>query len=576
MRNSKKSVSPAHGGLLKNLMVKDKKRKEEILQKLPNIPRLNLSIRQLCDLELLMNGGFSPLEGFMRKEDYESVVYNMRLNDGTLWPIPVVLDVNDIKSYKLGSELLLCDQYGKPLALFTISSIYEPSKRIEAENVYGTTDTTHFGVNQLVEHTGNFYLGGKVEGINTIDHYDFTEVRFTPEQIYKLLKEDKNDKLIGFQTRNPLHKAHYTMIQKAAEKYKAKVLIHPSVGMTKTDDIDYITRTKSYKLLHKNYAKNFSFLSLLPLAMRMAGPREALWHAIIRKNYGCTHFIIGRDHAGPGKDKNGTPFYGVYEAQELVKKYSKELDIIPIFVNEMVYVEEANEYMQEDQVNETHTIKKISGTRFREMIQNDEQIPEWFSFPEIIAEIKRGVTRQRKDGLTIFFTGLPSAGKSTIALNLYYHLLEIQDKNITLLDGDIVRNNLSKGLGFSKEDRDANIARIGFVANEITKHRGIAICSAIAPFEQARQLNRKLINSNGNYVEVYISTPAEICQQRDVKGLYKMASMGKIKGLTGVDDSYEVPSNPEMTINTEKRTPEECVEEIINYLLKKRLIHVTK
>lgn len=574
MRKSNQSLPQVHGGVLKNLMVKDSKRIEEILQKLPNTPRLNLSTRQLCDLELLMNGGFSPLEGFMDKDDYESVVKNMRLKNGTLWPIPIVLDVSDIKNYKIGSELILCDQYGKPLSLFTISSIYKPSKKTEAKFVYGTTDQTHFGVNQLMEYTGNFYLGGRVEGINNIDHYDFTEIRLTPEQIHKLRVADKSDKLIGFQTRNPLHKAHYTMIKKAAEKYKAKVLIHPSVGMTKIDDVDYITRTKSYKLLHKNYSNNFSYLSLLPLAMRMAGPREALWHAIIRKNYGCTHFIVGRDHAGPGSAKDGTPFYGIYEAQELVKKYSKELNIIPIFINEMVYVEELNEYLQADQVKESHTIKKISGTRFREMIQNDEHIPEWFSFPEIISEVKRGVIRQKKDGLTLFFTGLPSAGKSTIALNLYYLLLEVQNKNITILDGDVVRNNLSKGLGFSKEDRDTNIARIGFVANEITKHRGIAICSAIAPFEQARQQNRKLISSNGNYIEVYISTPAEVCKQRDVKGLYKMASVGKLKGLTGFDDSYEVPSNPEITIDTENRTPKECVDDIVKYLIDRDLIHL--
>lgn len=537
--------------------------------------RLNLTERQLCDLELIMNGGFSPLKGFLNKEDYEGVVNKMRLANGKLWPIPVILDVENTNNYTIRQKLMLCDEYGKPLAFFTIESIYEPNKQLEAEKIYGTIDITHFGVNQLFYNTRKYYLGGEIKRINNVERYDFVEYRYSPKQLKQVFKKLGWKKIIGFQTRNPLHKAHFTMIKTAAEKYKAKVLLHPSVGMTKEGDIDYITRTKCYIHFYKHYIKDFAFLSLLPLAMRMAGPREALLHAIIRKNYGCTHFIIGRDHAGPGKDQNGKPFYKPYDAQSLVQKYAQEIGIVPIFFNEMVYVQEKKAYLPEDKVKKNDTIMNISGTDFRKMIAENQPVPEWFSFPEIIREIRKNIARQKKNGLTIFFTGLPSSGKSTLASYLYFKLMEIQNKNISLLDGDMVRQNLSKGLGFSREDRDMNIARIGFVANEITKHNGIAICAAIAPYEEARQKNRSLIEKNGHYVEVYLATPANVCAQRDRKGLYSMSKRGKLKGFTGVDGDYEMPIKPEITINTEDKKPSKCVDIIIGYLQRNNLISLS-
>lgn len=536
--------------------------------------RLNLNTRQLCDLELIMNEGFYPLKGFLDEENYKSVVDKMRLKNGVLWPIPVVLDVNNKEAYKVGQKLTLCDEYGKPLAFLTINSIYQAHKLMEAKKVYGTTDTSHFGVKQLFNYVGKYYLGGDVQRIDSVDRYDFMEFRHTPKQLKKLFKEYGWKTIIGFQTRNPLHKAHYTMIQQAAKQYDAKILLHPSVGMTKNDDIDYITRTKCYILLYEKYIKDFAFLSLLPLAMRMAGPREALWHAIIRKNYGCTHFIIGRDHASPGKNSMNKPFYKPYAAQKLFKKYAKEIGIEPIFFHEMVYVEGKQNYFSVNRVKKGQIVKNISGTEFRSIIAKNEKIPDWFSFPEIIEEIRKNITRQQKDGLTIFFTGLPSAGKSTLARHLHFRLLEIQNKNVTLLDGDIIRQNLSKGLGFTKEDRNANIARIGFVANEITKHKGIAICAAIAPYEEARQKNRIMIGENGYYIEVYVATPAHVCEQRDIKGLYKLARKGKLKDMTGVNDAYEIPSHPEIIIQTEDKTPKDCVDEIITYLTERKLISI--
>jgi sulfate adenylyltransferase len=519
-----------------------------------------------------MNKGFDPLTGFMDEDNYLSVIHSMRLTSGTVWPMPIVLDVQDAAPYHVGEDILLCDEYGKPVALLTITSIYEPDKKMEAKLVYNSLDEDHYGVNYLFNRTGKFYLGGNVKQVAEIDRYDFLDLRYKPYELKKIFKQKKWNQIIGFQTRNPLHRAHYSMIRLAAEEYKANVLLHPSVGMTKDGDIDYITRTKCYMHLYRNYINDFAFLSLLPLAMRMAGPREALWHAIIRRNYGCTHFIVGRDHSGPGKDKQGKPFYQPYEAQDLVSRFAKEIGITPIFFQEMVYVEEKKSYFPINKVKKGDTIKRISGTEFRRRMFNDEPIPEWFSFPEIIEEIKRSTKRLKKDGLVIFFTGLPSSGKSTLARHLYFKLLTTQDKNITLLDGDVIRQSLSKGLGFSKEDRDENIMRIGFVANEIARHKGIVICAAIAPYEEARLKNRLLISSDGQYVEIYVSTPQKVCVQRDVKGLYKLAKKGKLKQVSGLDDVYEPPRRPEIVIDTSTKSPEECTSVILDYLIENKLI----
>lgn len=543
-----------------------------ILRKTLSLPRINLNPRQLCDLELLMNGSFYPLQSFMGEEDYESVIKRMRLKNNKLFPIPVILDVPDGTKYKINDEVILCDEYGKPLSIMKITSVYKPDKFREAKLVYDTDDIHHPGVNYLLNQTYDYYLGGVIKQIGEIERFDFKEYRHTPEQIRGWFKKNNWNKVIGFQTRNPIHKAHYWLIKKASEENYANVLVHPVVGVTREGDIDYITRVRCYIELYDKYLKKFAKLSLLPLAMRMAGPRETLLHMIIRKNYGCTHFIVGRNHADPGRDKNGKLYYHSYAAQELAKKYENEIGIKVLPFKELVYVKNRKRYYPIDSIKDAKNIKKISGTEFRKMITTNRKIPNWFSFPEVLTEIRRGVKREVKNGLTIFFTGLPSSGKSTISRMLYFKLLEIANKKITLLDGDIVRQNLSKGLGFSREDRIANIKRIGFVASEITKHQGIVVCSAIAPHEEARSYNRQLISENGNYVEVYISTPLKTCIKRDTKGLYRKAQKGLIKRFTGVDDKYETPINPEITIDTTNNTPSECVNLIISYLKKHKLI----
>jgi sulfate adenylyltransferase len=552
-----------------DLLMNDDERRV-VWEEVSSLPRLTLTERQLCDLELLLNGGFAPLSGFLNQIDYESVVERCRLADGSVWPMPIVLDVPEKNGYAVGKRVVLCDTFAKPIAVMTIESVYTPDKEKEAKNVYGTLDRDHFGVRQLLEFTGSVYLGGPVKGIELPRKYDFLELRQTPQELKALFAKRGWDKVVAFQTRNPMHRAHFEIVRRAAQEVGGNALIHPVVGQTKDGDIDYVTRVRSYRHVHDNHAKDFAAVSLLPLAMRMAGPREALWHALIRKNYGATHFIVGRDHAGPGKDKNDVPFYGPYDAQDMVREYEEEIGVGMVTPQEMVYVEEKKQYFPRNEVHESDTVKSISGTQLREMLKKGEDIPEWFSFPEVIKELRR--TTQQQNGLVLFLTGLSGAGKSTIAQIVRTKLYEMQDREITFLDGDVIRNHLSKGLGFSKEDRDTNIERIGFVASEVARHGGIAICSAIAPYEIPREHNRKLVSQFGDYVEIFIATSLDECKRRDTKGLYAKAEQGLIKGLTGVDDPYEKPENAEIVIDTEEKTPEECAQQVISYLREHGLV----
>jgi len=530
---------------------------------------IQLTERQLCDLELLLNGGFEPLNGFMDRETYDSVVQDMRLPDGSVWPMPIVLDVNEKTKQKIegGSKITLCDLEGVPLALMEISEIWCPDKTIEAEKVFGTQNQEHPGVDYLFNRAGNHYVGGKVIQISMPKHYDFTSLRKTPAELKAYFKENKIDKIVGFQTRNPMHRAHVELTTRAAKSIGAHLLLHPAVGMTKPGDVDHFTRVKCYQSLLSHYPENSVTLSLLPIAMRMAGPREALWHALIRKNYGCTHFIIGRDHAGPGKDSQGNDFYSPYAAQELAKYFSKEIGIEIVTFNEMVYVKEDDNYQLINEVDPNKTILSLSGTQLRKLLRNGEDIPEWFSYPEVIAELKKVYPPKSKQGFTLFFTGLSGSGKSTLANGVAIKLMEMQERPVTLLDGDIIRTHLSSELGFSKEHRTVNVRRVGFVANEISKNRGVAICALIAPYEADRRYIRNMIDQNSNYIEIFVSTPIETCETRDIKGLYALARAGKVLEFTGVSDPYEEPKNPEIIIDTSQESRSEGIDLIINYLI---------
>jgi sulfate adenylyltransferase len=531
---------------------------------------LTLTKRQLCDLELLLVGGFSPLQGFLNKKDYDRVVHEMRLSDDTVWPMPITLDISEDLAKKLnaGDTINLKGLEGHALATLHVEDVWKPNKLEEAQNVYGTTGVDHPGVSYLMYNTKDYYVGGKIEKIALPKHYDFNELRKTPEELKNFFKEKGITKIVAFQTRNPMHRAHLELTQRAAKEIGGHLLIHPAVGLTKPGDVDHFTRVKCYKKLMNNFPEGMATLSLLPISMRMAGPREALWHAIIRKNYGATHFIVGRDHAGPGKDKNGNDFYGPYDAQELVKKYENEIGIKMVPFKEMVYVPSIDQYKPIDEISPDTKTLNISGTQLRKMLNDGQQIPEWFTYPQIVEELRKVYPVKSKQGFTIFFTGLSGSGKSTLANALSIKLMEIQNRPITILDGDIVRTNLSSELNFSKEHRSINIRRIGFVANEITKNGGIAICAPIAPYESDRAYNRSQISENGGYIEVYVSTPLDTCIERDEKGLYAKAKKGLIPNFTGISDPYEIPTKPEFTIDTTKTNIDNVVDSIIEYLKK--------
>lgn len=534
-----------------------------------NLPRLNLKGRQLHDLEVMLVGGFFPVNGFMDEADYNSVVETMRLKDGSLFPIPIVLDVPSGSSYMVGDSILLCDSFGNPLATMEITSRFTPDKLKEAKGVYGTNDMMHPGVQYLMNEMHDTYIGGRITKLSLPVRNDFKQFRKTPEELKSIFKERGWDKVVGFQTRNPMHRAHFELVKRAHEKTGAPVLVHPVVGMTKPGDIDYVTRVRTYNVVCNTHGKDFTYLSLLPLAMRMAGPREAVWHAIIRKNYGCTHFISGRDHAGPGKGSDGKDFYGPYEARDLLMKHADEIGITVVPSDELAYSKTREKYLTTDEVTPEDEIENLSGTEFRRRLREGEEIPDWFSFKESIDILRESIKRDTRPGLAFFFTGLSGSGKSTLAQLLLARLQELQDRNITFLDGDVIREHLSKGLGFSKEDRDENVKRVGFVASEIVKHGGIVICSLIAPYRDARRYVRGLVEHYGEFMEIFVDTSVEECERRDTKGLYAKARQGLIQGFTGINDPYETPEHPELIVRTEENSPEQLVDLIVAHLSEK-------
>ena len=541
---------------------------EELKQQSRDWPSWELTPRQLCDLELLLNGGFSPLRGFLGQADYARVCREMRLANGSLFPIPVNLDVSDAFADQIGpgAKVALRDAEGVMLAVLSVQELWRPDRVAEAELVYGTADRHHAGVKYLLEQVGPVYLGGKIEGLHLPQHHDFQYLRLTPEQLRGLFQRRGWQQVLAFQTRNPMHRAHFEMSLRAAREHDANLLIHPVVGMTKPGDVDHFCRVRCYQALLPRYPENLAALSLLPLAMRMAGPREAVWHAIIRRNYGCSHLIVGRDHAGPGHDGQGRPFYAPYAAQELLLKHETELGIGVVPFCTMVYCPVRKAHVPVTEIAPDGKALDLSGTELRDRLAEGREIPEWFTFPEVAAELQKTCPPRSRQGFTIFFTGLSGSGKSTLAKALLDKLLELRGRPVTLLDGDIVRKNLSSELGFSREHRNLNILRIGFVANEITKNRGVAICAPIAPYDDIRQQVRKLISRRGGFILIYLSTSLELCEQRDRKGLYAKARAGIVKEFTGVSDPYEAPADAEVVLNTGELSVEEGCQAILSYL----------
>lgn len=527
-----------------------------------------LTGRQLCDLELLLNGGFSPLTGFMTQREYDSVCRGMRLQAGAVWPIPIVLDVTEdaARNLRAGSLLALRDPEGVVLAVLHVEDLYRPDREAEAEMVFGTTNRDHPGVAHLLDRANPVYVGGTVEGVQLPTHFDFPDLRMTPSQVREAFANRGWSKVVAFQTRNPMHRVHQELTVRAANAVGAKLLINPVVGMTKPGDVDHHTRVRSYKALMHRYPPDAAMLALLPLAMRMAGPREAVWHALIRRNFGCTHLIVGRDHAGPGKDRHGRAFYGPYDSQNLLRKFEREIGITMVAFPVLAYVKELDAYVPEDLIEEGMTVTSVSGTELRRRLSSGEKLPDWITFPEVEKELRRTYRPRHERGVTIFFTGLSGAGKSTIVRVLQARLLERGDRTVSVLDGDVVRKVLSTELGFSRTDRDLNIHRIGFVASEITRHGGIAICAPIAPYDAARRNVRAMVEAQGGFVLVHVATALDVCEQRDRKGLYAKARAGLVKDMTGVSDPYEIPTDAELTIDAASVEPEQAADLILRYL----------
>jgi len=565
-----------HGGELVQLQVSEA-RAAELKAHSREWPSWDLTARQLCDLELIMSGGFSPLRGFMNRADYEGVCHNMRLANGILWPMPINLDVTEefAKNLKPGSSnIALRDAEGVMLAVLHVEDIWQPDRKAEAQAVFNSTSSAHPGADYAINKSNPWYVGGRVEEFQPHRHYDFRSLRLTPAELRSEFTRLGWTNVVAFQTRNPMHRAHVELTMRAAKQVEANLLIHPSVGMTKPGDVDYFIRTRCYELLLSKYPHGTVKLAMLPLAMRLGGPREAIWHGLIRKNHGCTHFIVGRDHAGPGKDKDGKPFYGPYDAQELFKKHEAEMGVTMVPFQMMVYLQNEDRYVPADEVPNGAKVLDISGTELRQRLNEGREIPSWFTYPEVVHELRRSYPPRHKQGVTIFFTGLSGSGKSTIANALITKFLETGGRPVTLLDGDLVRKHLSSELGFSKEHRDINIRRIGYVASEITKNGGIAICAPIAPYEATRQAVRQMVEPFGGFILVHVATSLEVCEQRDRKGLYAKARAGIVKEFTGISDPYEAPPKAEVVIDTEKLSPEEAAQIILLHLEREGFIGV--
>jgi sulfate adenylyltransferase len=539
------------------------------------LPSLQVSDRVVCDLEMLAVGAFSPLDRFMGQADHQRVLEDMRLANGCLFPIPVTLPVNPGPEIKLDQDIALRNDKNELLAVLTIEEIYPWDRDEVASQVFGSTDLRHPLVAEM-HRWGKLNLSGRLQVLNLPKHYDFADLRLSPAQTRARLAQFGHANVVAFQTRNPLHRVHEELTKRAAQEVDGTLLLHPVVGLTKPGDVDHFTRVRTYKALaSRYYDPGRILLALLPLAMRMAGPREAVWHAIIRRNYGANYLIVGRDHAGPGKDSKGNPFYGPYDAQEAVSRFSEELGVGMVPFRQLVYLPDEDRYEEESRIPQTTRTAAISGTQVRdEYLNNGKKLPDWFTRPEVADILAETYPPRHKQGVCIWFTGLSGSGKSTTAEVLTQLLLE-HGRQVTVLDGDVVRTHLSKGLGFSKEDRDVNIRRIGYVASELVRHGGTVVCAAVSPYRATRNDVRALVGGD-HFVEVFVDTPIAVCEQRDVKGMYAKARRGEIKGFTGIDDPYEAPDHAEITLDTVANTPEQNAHVIVNWLIDKGLIRSTE
>jgi sulfate adenylyltransferase len=563
-------IAPYKGKLV-NLLL-DESDAEHIKIESENYPAITLTRRQQCDLELLVTGALSPLNGFMTEKDYDSVIDNTTLSDGTVWPIPYYIDLTEeqAKSINVGDKIALRDIEGFMPAVMTVESKWQPDKNKEAENVYGTTDTEHPGVDYLLNTVGDVYIGGRVDAVQLPFTYDFETLRYTPAELRQHFDKLGWRSIVAFHTSKPMHAVHYEMTMRASKQANAHILIHPVVGMAKPGDLHYYSRVHCYEAILKQYPKSLVSLALIPMAMRMAGPREALMNAIIRQNYGCTHYIVGTEHAGPPNVRDsGKRFYATGASQKYVEQYKDDIDIQIINIEELCYDEEKERFVTRTSSKQALcSSESFSNTRILNSLLREEDIPKWVTFPEVLEALGQSYPPRSKQGLTLFFTGFSGSGKSTLARIIYAKFIEEGKRPVTLLDGDVVRLNLSSELGFSKKDRNTNVRRIGYVASEITKNRGVAICAPIAPYSEIRREVRSKIEEYGAFIEIHVSTSIEECESRDRKGLYAKARKGIIPEFTGISDPYDVPENPEIRIDTKDMSPMQAAQDIYLYLIR--------
>ena len=563
--NQQAALITPYGGDLVDLFIPEEE-KEEQKARANLLPSIQLSERSVCDLELLATGGFSPLDRFMGKDDHERVLGEMRLAVGHLFPIPITLPVQPGPEINLDGEVALRDSKNELLAVMTVEEIYEWDRNEVASQVFGTQDLRHPLVAEMTRW-GSHNISGRLTMLESPKHHDYQELRLTPRQTRERLARFGRSDVVAFQTRNPLHRVHEELTKRAIEEVDGVLLIHPVVGMTRPGDVDHYTRVRTYKALtERYYDQDRILLSLLPLAMRLAGPREALWHTLIRRNHGVNHLIVGRDHAGPGVDSKGEPFYGPYDAQGLVERFQEEMGVGMVRFSELVYLPEEERYEEVTKVAPNTVTASISGTQVREQYLNiGETLPSWFTRPEVAEILAETYPPRHRQGVCVWFTGFSGAGKSTTAEALTVLLME-HGRQVTVLDGDVVRTNLSKGLGFSKEDRDTNIRRIGYVASEIVRHGGVVIWAAVSPYSATRDDVRSQVGTD-RFIEVFVNTPLSVCEERDTKGMYARARRGELKEFTGISDPYEAPQNPEVDLDTVANSAETNAGLVLDYII---------
>ncbi len=573
-----------------NLMV-NPEQAEELKRASVEFPSIDLDHRQTCDLELLLNGGYSPLRGFMGRADYDSVLKDMRLANGAFWPMPIMLDIDAKTAASLnpGMRVALRDLEGFMLAVLTVSDTWEADRSAEiSAKVTGLTQSAR-----------THYLGGGLQGLAQPVRHDYASLWLTPQALRDFFIRHGWQRVAAFKTQRALHRAEHDFTQQAAAEHQASLLISPIMSTIRSDTLDYHNQMRCYQAVMPHYPASTTTLALLPLTLRgavssgirppwmaevskmqehffdlplvtlalpcAAGVRELLWHAMVYRNHGCTHLIIDQRDLPDGTDLDGL--------RSGFAAFQKEIGVELIMMPPLVYVEDRAQHMPKDKVPEGARVIDFSGVELRRRLTEGLEIPPWFSYAGVLQALRQAQPARSQRGFTIFFTGLSGAGKSTIAKALMIKLLEMGGRNVTLLDGDVVRKHLSSELGFSKEHRDINVRRIGYVASEITKHGGIAICAPIAPYTAMRRAVREMIEPLGGFFETYICTSIEVCEGRDRKGLYAKARAGLVKEFTGISDPYEVPEHPEVMLDTSVLSVDEAVQQILLRLERDGYVH---